>query len=387
VARPIRDILRRQRNARVMLAEVEDVDLAARELEVLTPLGVRSRVPYDSLILAMGATQSYFGRDELARHAPGMKSIDDARDLRGRIFNAFEMAEEEPDPELRRRLLTFVAIGAGPTGVEMAGQIAELSRRSLGRNFRNFDPADARVVLLDAADTVLGSFPPSIQRKTIRSLERMGIEIHLGARVTGVDEDGIDIEGRDPGLRRIEAATKIWAVGVEAPPLARRLAEASGAETDRAGRVKVLPDCTLPGHPEVFVVGDMMSLDDLPGVAEVAMQAGRHSARTIVRRLGGDDEPRPLRYRDLGTMATISRFRGVAVLGPLRVSGFLGWVIWLVVHLFFLTGFKNRFAAVTNWAVAFVGRGRPQRTITARQAFARLARGRDEVPRREIEER
>jgi NADH dehydrogenase len=301
-----------------------------------------------------------------------MKSIDDARDLRGRIFNAFEMAEEEPDPELRRRLLTFVAIGAGPTGVEMAGQIAELSRRSLGRNFRNFDPADARVVLLDAADTVLGSFPPSIQRKTVRSLERMGVEVHLGARVTGVDEDGIDIEGRDPDLRRIEAATKIWAVGVEAPPLARRLAEASGAETDRAGRVKVLPDCTLPGHPEVFVVGDMMSLDDLPGVAEVAMQAGRHSARTIVRRLGGDDEARPLRYRDLGTMATISRFRGVAVVGPLRVSGFLGWVIWLVVHLFFLTGFKNRFAAVTNWAVAFVGRGRPQRTITAQQAFARL---------------
>ena len=237
-----------------------------------TPLGLRSDIAYDSLILTTGADQSYFGHPEFARDAPGVKTIDHALELRGRIFGAFEMAEAEPDPVLRRIWLTFVVVGAGPTGVELAGQIAELAHTSLHRNFRRIDPAEARIVLLDAAPKILGMFPESLQRRAGRTLERLGVEIHLGAMVTGLDERGIDTNAEDPQLRRIDAATKIWAAGVEASPLGRMIAEAGGAGVDRAGRVQVKPDCSLPGHPEVFVIGDLMSLDRLPGVAQVAIQ-------------------------------------------------------------------------------------------------------------------
>jgi NADH:quinone reductase (non-electrogenic) len=240
-----------------------------------------------------------------------MKTIDDALELRGRIFGAFEMAEREPDPRLRRIWQTFVVVGAGPTGVELAGQIAGLAHRSLRRNFRRIDPAAARIVLIDAAPAILGSFPESLQRRAARDLERLGVELHLGAAVTGVDERGIDTSAEDPGRRRIEAATKIWAAGVKGSPLGRMIAAAAGADVDRAGRVRVRSDCTLPGHPEVFVVGDLMSLDGLPGVAQVAIQSDRHAARTIVRRLHGDTAQRPFRYRDRGTMATISRSRAI----------------------------------------------------------------------------
>jgi NADH dehydrogenase len=373
IAPPIRDILRRQRNTSVMFGEVEAIDLAARRLTVDT-LGVRSEVAYDSLILATGARQSYFGHPEFAWHAPGMKTIDDALELRGRIFGAFEMAEREPDPRLRRIWLTFVIVGAGPTGVELAGQIAELARRSLGRNFRRIDPGESRIVLVDAAPTILGAFPESLQRRTARDLERLGVELRLGAEVTGVDDSGIETRGEDPSLRRIEAATKIWAAGVEGSPLGRLVAGAAGAGVDRAGRVQVLPDCTLPGHPEVFVVGDLMSLDGLPGLAQVAIQSGRHAARTIVRRLHGYAVQRPFRYRDKGTMATISRFRAIAVVGPVRTAGFVAWLLWLGVHLLALTGFKHRVFVLLDWAMAFVGRGRPQRTITTQQVFARQIR-------------
>ena len=240
--------------------------------------------------------------------------------------------------------LTFVVVGAGPTGVELAGQIAELARRSLRDNFRHIDPATARVVLLDAAPTILPAFPESLRQRAARALESMGVEIHLGAMVTGVDQRGLDTNATDPRLKRIEAATKIWAAGVEASPLGRMVARAAGADVDRAGRVQVRPDCTLPGHPEVFVIGDLMSLDHLPGLAQVAIQSGRHAAVTIVRRLGGDSTERLFRYRDRGTMATVSRFQAIAAIGRIRVSGFVGWLMWLAVHLYALTGFKNRIA-------------------------------------------
>jgi NADH dehydrogenase len=300
-----------------------------------------------------------------------MKTIDDALELRGRIFGAFEMAELQSQPERRDAWLTFAVVGAGPTGVELAGQIAELSRRALKRNYRECNPSVARVILLDAVDTVLPPFPESLQRRAHRDLERLGVEVRLATRVTGVDAGGLDIQDHDGSVARIDACTKIWAAGVQGSPLGLMLGEQSGAEVDRAGRVEVLPDCTLPGHPEVFVVGDLMKLNRLPGVAEVAMQSGHHAAKTIVRRLNGDPVQRPLRYRDLGTMATISRFRAVVSIGPIRVAGLVGWLTWLVVHLAVMTGFKNRFAAVLNWTFAFLGRGRRQRTITEQQVYAR----------------
>jgi NADH dehydrogenase len=370
IAPPTRDILRRQRNASVMLGEVEAIDLDARRLTVNT-LGQHSEVPYDSVILAAGAQQSYFGHPEFARHAPGMKTIDDALELRGRIFGAFEMAEREPDPQLRSMWLTFVVVGAGATGVELTGQIVELARGSLRGNFRRIDPAESRIVLLDTDATILRPFPESLQRRTVRQLERMGVEIHLGAMVTGIDERGVDTNAEDPRLRRIEAATKIWAAGVEASPLGRMVAEAAGARIDRAGRVHVRPDCTLPGRPEVFVVGDLMSLDGLPGLAQVAIQSGRHAAETVIRRLDGDARERSFRYRDKGTMATVSRFHAIVSVGRVRMSGFAAWLLWLAVHLIALTGFKNRVAVLFNWTIAFVGRGRPQRAITTQQVFAR----------------
>jgi NADH:ubiquinone reductase (H+-translocating) len=372
VAPPLRDILRHQRNTEVVLGEVVGVDLDARRLAVAT-LGRRNEFAYDSLIVAAGAGQSYFGHDEFAHHAPGMKTIDHALELRGRIFGALELAEHEGDPEARTRLLTFVVVGAGPTGVELAGQLVELTRNSLRGNFRRIDPAQARVVLLDAAPAILPSFPPSLQRRTAADLTGMGVEIHVGTLVTGVDADGIETNADDLKLRRIEAATKVWAAGVEASPLGRVLAEAAGADVDRAGRVKVNSDLTLPNHPEVFVVGDLMSLDGLPGVAQVAIQSGRHAAATIKRRLTGDAGSRPFRYRDRGSLATISRFRAVGSIGRLRVAGFPAWLLWLLVHLVWLTGFKNRVLVLAHWTIAFVSRSRAERAITEQQVFGRQA--------------
>jgi len=372
VAPPLRDVLRHQRNAEVVLGEVVDVDLDARLLAVET-LGRRSELGYDSLIVAAGAAQSYFGRDEFAEYAPGMKTIDHALELRGRIFGALELAEHETDPEALRRLLTFVVVGAGPTGVELVGQLIELTRHSLRGNFRRIDPSQARIILLDAALSVLGSFPVSLQQRTARDLEEMGVEIHLGTMVTSVDADGIETNSAAPELRRIEAVTKIWAAGVEASPLGRVLAERAGTEVDRAGRVRVEPDLTLPGHPEVFVVGDLMSLNELPGVARVAIDSGRHAAETIERGLAGDTTTRAFHYRDRGATATISRFRAVGRFGRLRVVGFAAWLIWLGVHLGGLTGFKNRVLVLAHWTITFLGHGRPERAITEQQVFARRA--------------
>jgi NADH dehydrogenase len=371
IAPPLRGVLHRHRNVQVELAEVSAFDLHRRTVSTMRPNGTFFELPYDSLIVAAGAGQSYFGNDEFSRWAPGMKTINDALELRGRILGAFEMAELEPDPERRKGWLTFVVVGGGPTGVEIAGQIAELSRRVLKDDFREIDSREARILLFDGGKEVLAGFGEHLSAKGAQGLERLGVEIHTESIVTKVDRRGVVVKSGD-AEQRIEAGTKVWAAGVEASPLARMLADASGAECDRAGRIEVLPDCTIPGHPEVFAIGDMMAMDDLPGVAEVAMQQGIHASSTIHRRLRGK-EAKPFHYRDLGSMATISRFRAVVSFKGIRLSGFLGWLAWLFVHLAFMTGFKNRLATIPRWAITFIGNSRPQRTITMQQIIGRVA--------------
>jgi NADH dehydrogenase len=371
IAPATREILKGQDNARVVLGEVTDIDLNARTV-TSTVLGRTTVHPYDELIVAAGAGQSYFGNDQFAEFAPGMKSIDDALELRGRIFGAFELAELASDPAEIDRLLTFVVVGAGPTGVEMAGQIAELARRTLRKDFRNIDPTSARVILLDAAPQVLPPFG-ELGHKAHKQLNEIGVEVQLGAMVTNVDVNGIMVKDGEGHERRINAATKIWAAGVQASPLGKLLGEQSGAAVDRAGRVSVQPDLTLPGHPEVHVVGDMMSLNRLPGVAQVAIQGGRFAADAIKARTTGRPTKAEFTYFDKGSMATISRFHAVADIGKLKFGGFIAWVLWLVVHLMYIVGFKSRVTTVLHWVVSFLGRGRSQRTTTQQQVYGRLA--------------
>src|SRR4051795_6004927 len=372
IAPATREILKGQENVRVVLGEVTDIDLAARTV-TSTVLGRTSVHEYDELIVAAGAGQSYFGNDQFAEFAPGMKSIDDALELRGRIFGAFELAELATDPAEIDRLLTFVVVGAGPTGVEMAGQIAELAHRTLRKDFRHIDPTSARVILLDAAPKVLPPFADKLGAAAAQRLNEMGVEIQLGAMVTDVDADGLTVKDTDGHERRIHAATKIWAAGVQASPLGQRLGEQSGAEVDRAGRIAVQKDLTLPGHPEVHVVGDMISLNRLPGVAQVAIQGGRFAAEAIKARLAGRPTAPEFHYHDKGSMATISRFSAVADIGKLKFSGFIAWVLWLVVHLMYIVGFKSRFTTVFHWLISFMGRGRSQRVATQQQVYGRLA--------------
>ncbi|MFV0306813.1 MAG: NAD(P)/FAD-dependent oxidoreductase [Desertimonas sp.] len=393
IAPSVREVLRRQENVRTILGEVTDVDLDARTVTSNLPLvhaDVRAGVgaareasqslvtPYDSLIVATGSTSSYFGNDRFAEHAPGLKTVDDALEIRGRIFGAFELAEVAPTPQQTQRALTFVVVGAGPTGVELVGQIAELSRRTLPRDFRRIDTMSARVILLDAADAVLGSFDDRLGLKARRSLERLGVEVRLGARVTDVDAEGLEIADADGNTERIECLTKVWAAGVQANPLAHQLATRSGAKQDRAGRIEVNEDLTLPGHPEVFVVGDMITLHHYPGVAQLAIQGGRFAADRIVSRLAkGSDgavDEQPFVYHDKGSMASVARFSAVAEIGRLRLSGFIAWIAWLALHLFYIIGFRRRFTTLLNWVVSFVGRGRAQRTITAREVYGRVER-------------
>jgi len=373
IAPATREVLARQRNARVLLGEVTDIDLSSRTVTSKV-LGRSTVTPYDSLIVAAGSGQSYFGNDEFAEFAPGMKSIDDALELRGRIFGAFELAElgasrgEDVDA-----LLTFVVVGAGPTGVEMAGQIAELAHRTLQRDFHAINTRHARVVLIDAAGQVLPPFGAELGAKTKVQLEKLGVEVLLGAMVTDVTERGLVLQYKDGRTDWIAAATKIWAAGVQASSLTRTLSEQTGAPVDRAGRIRVNPDLTLPGYPEVFVVGDMIDLDHLPGVAQVAIQGGKYAAAEIKRRLAGKPPQKPFHYFDKGDLATISRFRAVARIRKLRLTGFIAWLLWLVVHIVYLTGFKNRFSALGHWAVSFIGRGRSERTATEQQIFGRQA--------------
>jgi len=373
IAPATRDVLHKQKNATVLLGDVTGIDLTNKTV-TSELLGRVSVTPYDSLIVAAGAGQSYFGNDQFAEFAPGMKSIDDALELRGRIFGSFELAElgaargENVDD-----LLTFVVVGAGPTGVEMAGQIAELARRTLKQDFRHISSRQARVVLVDAAAQVLPPFGEKLGEYSKKALEKAGVEVVLGGMVTAVDERGLEVKFKDGTSRRIDSVAKIWAAGVQASPLGKTLAEQTGAELDRAGRIAVNDDLTLPGHPEVFVLGDMISLKNLPGVAQVAMQGGKFAAKSIKADLAGKPRPKEFKYFDKGSMATISRGKAVTTVGKLRFTGLIAWLMWLVVHLAYLTGFKNRVTAVLRWAISFLGRDRSERTTTLQQIFARQA--------------
>ena len=364
IAPPIRHVVRRSDNVRVVLAEVTGFDLDARVVHASAPADLRPiELPYDSLIVAAGASQSYFGHDEFALHAPGMKTIDDALELRRRFFGAFEMAETATDPVERDRWLTIVVVGAGPTGVELAGQVRELATRSLRGEFRNVDPTAVRVLLLDGGGEPLATFGDRLSGKATKELARLGVELRMDSRVVGVDANGVDVLGKDGVRTRIDAYTTVWAAGVQASPLAAKLAEASGATLDRAGRIAVADDLTIPGHPEVFAIGDMATVHGLPGVAEVAMQGGLHAANTIARRLKGEDAL-PFKYRDMGSVATIGRFRAIASVRRLHLSGFLGWVVWFFVHLAFLTGFGNRLQTMSRWLRSMLGRGRGEREFS-----------------------
>jgi NADH dehydrogenase len=371
VAPATREVLKNQKNATVLLGRVTDIDIKAKTVTSVSPLGT-TVTRYDSLIVAAGAGQSYFGNDQFSEFAPGMKSIDDALELRGRIFGSFELAELCEDPEEREEWLTFVVVGAGPTGVEMAGQISELAHRTLRRDFRRIDTTKAKIILLDAAPAVLGMFGDKLSGAARKQLEDIGVDVELNAKVVGVDNTGVDIVDADGNQRRIRSRCKVWAAGVSASPLGKQLAEQSGGEVDRAGRVKVNEDLTLPGYPDVFVVGDMMNLNNLPGVAQVAMQGGKYAAGQIVRRLRGEPAGPPFKYFDKGSMATISRFHAVASVGKkIRLAGFFAWLMWLGVHVMYLIGFKNRLTTMLHWAVSFIFRGRSQRTTTRQQIVAR----------------
>ncbi|OCB36877.1 NADH dehydrogenase [Mycobacterium malmoense] len=372
IAPPTRVVLRRQRNVQVLLGDVTHIDLAGKFV-VSDLLGHTYETPYDSLIIAAGAGQSYFGNDHFAEFAPGMKSIDDALEVRGRILSAFEQAERSRDPERRAKLLTFTVIGAGPTGVEMAGQIAELAAHTLKGSFRGIDSTKARVILLDAAPAVLPPFGEKLGDRARARLEKMGVEIQLGAMVTDVDRNGITVKDSDGTVRRIESACKVWSAGVQASGLGRDLAEQSSVELDRAGRVKVLPDLSVPGHPNVFVIGDMAAVEGVPGVAQGAIQGAKYVAGMIKAELGGADpaDREPFQYFDKGSMATVSRFSAVAKVGPLEFSGFIAWLMWLVLHLVYLVGFKTKVSTLLSWTVTFLSTRRGQLTITEQQAFAR----------------
>jgi NADH dehydrogenase len=367
IAPATRDIFRNYASMDVVMADVRSIDPHSHTIDAIE-FGQPVTFSYDSLIVAAGAVTSYFGHDEYRTEAWGMKSLDDALHLRGQIFGAFERAEAEEDDRTRQAFMTFVVIGGGPTGVEMAGQLKELSRRALRSNYRRIDPQSTRVVLVEGADKLVASMGDRLARITARDLTRMGVEVHLGAMVTSMDADSVEITQSDGSTLQVESATRVWAAGTRASPLGAQLAEATGATLDRGGRVQVEPDCSVPGYPDIFVVGDLMALDNLPGVAEVAMQSGSHAAHTIGRRLKGNTAMRPLHYHDLGTLAVISRFRAVAKVGRLRVGGLVGWLLWLVVHVTFLTGFKNRFGALARWAVSFVGHGRYERALIGRWA-------------------
>jgi NADH:quinone reductase (non-electrogenic) len=367
IAAPLREILKSCPNVDCLLAEVVDVDAKAHLVVAELPGGNRIQLPYDELIVAAGMSQSYFGHDEFARWAPGMKSIADALAIRRRVFGAFEIAEAATDPETKRHWLTFAVVGAGPTGVELAGQIRELATHTLRSEFRHIKPEDARVLLFDGGSAPLASFGPALARKTAVALRALGVELHLNSIVTDVDKDGLRIRDASGTTVRHDAGTVLWAAGVQAPPLAAALAEATGARHDKAGRIRVGPDLTIPGHPDISVVGDMMSRDGLPGVAEVAMQGGIYVGRRIRHRVEGLNHNRAFRYHDLGSAAYLSRGNAVVSAGPARFSGRVGWVLWLFVHIGFLTGYRNRISALLTWAAAFARDVRRERAFTTQQ--------------------
>ncbi|OUM03250.1 NAD(P)/FAD-dependent oxidoreductase [Variovorax sp. JS1663] len=367
ISAPVRLLFRRQSNITTLLGEVTTIDPAAREVQ----LADGTRLGWDHLVVAAGATHSYFGHDDWSRLAPGLKTLADAFEIRRRVLMSFEAAEIEPDPVRQRALLTFAVIGAGPTGVEMAGTLAEIARHTLSGEFRRIDPASAEVLLIEGGPRVLLAMPESLSQRALEQLQKLGVQVRLNARVTAVTPTGLQVEspfsdgGAGVGTHRIDCNCVIWAAGVAASPLGRLLAEATGAECDRAGRVKVLPDLSLPGHPEISVVGDLAAAmshrpgkepKPVPGVSPGAKQAGRAAATNILRRIAGK-ETVPFRYRDYGNLATIGRNSAVVDLGtpfgPLRFSGRLAWLFWLFAHAYFLIGFRNRIVVLMDWASAY----------------------------------
>ena len=354
IASPIRSILRRQKNAAVFLADAVAVEPASRQVVLAD-----GRLPYDFLIVATGARHAYFGHDDWEERAPGLKSLEDALEIRRRILLAFEKAEREPDARKRKALLTFLLVGGGPTGAELAGAIGEISRHVLKSDFRAIDPKEARVVLLEAGPRLLPTFPPELAAKAAASLEKVGVEVRTGAPVTGIGDGFAEI-----GSERLEAGTIFWAAGVAASPLARSL----GVPLDRAGRVLVNPDLSLPGHPEIFVIGDLAAFlhqtgAPLPGVAQVAIRQGRRAARNILATFRGEKR-KPFRYRDPGNLAVLGRGSAIADIRGIHLSGLPGWLVWCFVHILYLIGFRNRFIVLFEWAWAFLTGKRGARLIT-----------------------
>ena len=350
IAAPIRGILSRQKNISVILGEAASIDAAQK----LVHLADGAAIAYDFLIVATGATHSYFGHPEWEADAPGLKSIDDALEIRRRVLLAFEAAERENDRDAQNALLTFVIVGAGPTGAELAGALSEIARQTMLRDFRRINPSSARVILIEGKDRVLPAYPPQLSEKARQQLERLGVEVLTNAMVTSLSSREVCI-----GDRTIPTRTVLWAAGVQASPLARSL----GVPLDRAGRVIVNGDLTIPNHDDVYVIGDLAAIDNVPGVAPAAIQEGTHAARNIERALAGKSRQR-FRYRDKGSLATIGRAAAVADLGFIRLSGFIAWFAWLAIHIFFLIGFRNRFLVITQWAWAYVTYQRGARLIT-----------------------
>ena len=369
IAVPIRSILRKLPNVEVLLGSVSAVNTASRTLT----LEDGAAIPYDTLILATGATHSYFGHPEWSNLAPGLKTIEDALEIRKRIFFAFEAAEREQDESLRAPWLTFVVVGGGPTGVELAGTLGEISRQTLRHDFRHIDPSESRILLLEGSPSILGTYVPELREKAKRQLERLGVEVRTNARVVGIDHAGVTLapEGGTPG-ENIPSRTVLWAAGVAASPLAKSL----GVPLDRAGRVLVEPDLTVPGHPEIFVIGDMAAVKQdggfVPGVAPAAIQEAKHTADNIVRSLAGKART-PFRYHDKGSLATIGRASGIADFGRLKLSGFLAWMAWLLIHVFFLIGFRNRFIVMFEWALSYLTFQRGARLITGKVPMTELS--------------
>jgi NADH dehydrogenase len=369
IAAPIRSLLRDQINTTVRQEEVVGVELEQRHVRSCAGGGPVTELPYDRLVLACGAGHAYFGHDEWACFAPGLKSLEEATDVRARVLTAYERAELEPEPEKRRALLTFVVVGGGPTGVELAGALGEMSRFTLAQDFRNIDPTHARVILVEAGPRILPSFSEDLARRAMRDLETLGVQVWTSSAVTGVDAEGVQV-----GAERIATHTTLWAAGVQASPIGRAL----GAQLDRVGRVHVGPDLALPGHAEVFVIGDLAHVEGeggrpLPGLAPVAMQQGRFVARAIFADLAG--RPRgAFLYRDRGQMATIGRSRAIVETRRLRFGGFAAWLAWLLVHIYFLVGFRNRLFVVISWAWSYLTYGRGARLIVRYGDVGRPAR-------------
>jgi NADH dehydrogenase len=355
IAAPIRHILAQQRNTTVLLGDVVGIDVARKVIQ----LENSETLAYDRLIVATGSTHSYFGNDAWAPFAPGLKTLDDAQEIRGRVLYAFERAERETDPAKRVAWLTFVVVGAGATGVELAGTLAEIARHTLKGEFRRYDPRNARVVLVEGTDRVLPPYPPDLSEKARVQLERLGVTVWLGRRVTGIDAGGVSFAND-----RLEARTVIWAAGVASSPLGRAL----GAPLDRAGRVRVEPDLSVPGHPEIFVAGDLAAVGGekpVPGIAPAAKQMGRHAARNVILSLK-NQKTAAFRYRDYGQLATIGRAAAVVDMGRFKISGFLAWIVWLVAHIYFLINFRNRIVVMIDWASSYWTYARYARIFTKR---------------------